>query len=134
MTPRLSVNVGVRYDVSKWPVYGTLSNGNGYVGDMDLTNGTYIVSAVPPACSPARGAPCMPNGVLPANVAVANNSDHSLHDTDYGNWQGRLGTHTVFRCRVPRAGYGGFYDEWNGVCAKRAKHRRNLAFGGSIEP
>jgi hypothetical protein len=116
MTPRVSLNAGVRYDLSKWPVYGTLSNGNGYVGDMDLSNGTYIVSAIPPACSASMGAPCMPNAVLPANVTVTNNSDHNLHDTDYGNWQGRLGI--AYRVRDStsiRAGYGRFYDEWNGV-------------------
>jgi len=116
MTPRLSLNVGFRYDLSKWPVYGSLSNGTGYVGDLNLSNGTYIVSAVPPACSASGGAPCIPNGVLPANVSVTNNSGRSLHDTDYGNWQGRLGI--AYRLRDStsiRAGYGRFYDEWNGV-------------------
>ncbi|MGB8115033.1 MAG: hypothetical protein WCF22_14725, partial [Candidatus Sulfotelmatobacter sp.] len=116
MTPRLSLNVGFRYDLSKWPVYGSLSNGTGYVGDLDLSNGTYIVSAVPPACSASGGAPCIPNGVLPANVSVTNNSGRNLHDTDYGNWQGRLGI--AYRLRDStsiRAGYGRFYDEWNGV-------------------
>ena len=116
MTPRLSLNVGVRYDLSKWPVYGSLSNGTGYVGNLDLSNGTYIVSAVPPACSPSRGAPCIPNGVLPANVSVTKDGNRNLHYTDYGNWQGRLGI--AYRLRDStsvRTGYGRFYDEWNGV-------------------
>src|SRR6266853_1151856 len=116
MTPRLSLNFGVRYDLSKWPVYGSVSTGTGYVGNLDLSNGTYIVSAVPPACSPSRGAPCIPNGVLPANVSVTKNSNRNLHYTDYGNWQGRLGI--AYRLRDSasvRAGYGRFYDEWNGV-------------------
>ncbi|MGA7399316.1 MAG: carboxypeptidase regulatory-like domain-containing protein [Candidatus Sulfotelmatobacter sp.] len=55
MTPRLSLNVGFRYDLSKWPVYGSLLDGTGYVGDLNLSNGTYIVSAVPPACSASGG-------------------------------------------------------------------------------
>lgn len=116
MTPRLSLNIGVRYDLSKWPVYGSLSDGTGYVGNLDLSNGTYIVSAVPPACSDSKGAPCIPNGALPANVSVTKNSNRNLHDTDYGNWQGRLGI--AYRLRDStsvRAGYGRFYDEWNGV-------------------
>ena len=116
VAPRLSLNIGIRYDLSKWPVYGSLSNGTGYVGNLDLSNGTYILSAVPPACSSSRGAPCIPTGVLPANVSVTKNSNRNLHDTDYGNWQGRLGV--AYRLRDStsvRAGYGRFYDEWNGV-------------------
>jgi len=116
VTPRLSLNVGVRYDLSKWPVYGSLSNGTAYVGNLDLSNGTYIVSAVPPACSSSRGAPCIPNGVLPANVSVTRNSNRNLHYTDYGDWQARLGI--AYRLRDStsvRAGYGRFYDEWNGI-------------------
>jgi hypothetical protein len=115
ITPRLALNLGFRYDVAKWPVYGTLGNGTGYVGDIDLSQGTYIVSAIPPACSPSRGAPCIPNGVLPANVLVTSNRDHNLHDTDYGNWQGRLGiAYRLGGSTSVRAGYGRFYDEWNG--------------------
>jgi hypothetical protein len=116
MSPRLSVNVGIRYDISKWPVYGSLSDGTGYVGDMDLSNGTYIVSAVPPACSSSRGAPCIPNGRLPAGVVVTKNSNGNLHYTDYSNIQGRLGM--AYRLRDTtsiRAGYSRFYDEWNGI-------------------
>jgi len=115
ITPRLSLNLGFRYDVAKWPVYGTLGNGTGYVGDMDLSNGTYIVSAVPPACSPSKGAPCIPSGALPAKVLVTSHRDHNLHDTDYGNWQGRLGVaYRLGDSTSVRAGYGRFYDEWNG--------------------
>lgn len=115
ITPRLSLNMGFRYDVAKWPVYGTLGNGTGYVGDMNLSNGTYIMSAIPPACSSSRGAPCIPNGVLPANVLVSNHPDHNLHDTDYGNGQGRLGiAYRLGDSTSVRAGYGRFHDEWNG--------------------
>jgi hypothetical protein len=115
ITPRLSLNLGFRYDVAKWPVYGKTGNGTGYVGDMDLSKGTYIVSAVPPACSSSRGAPCIPMGTLPANVLVTSHSDHNLHDTDYGNWQGRLGlAYRLGDSTSVRAGYGRFYDEWNG--------------------
>jgi len=113
-SPRLSLNFGIRYDLSKWPVYGSLADGTGYVGDMNLSNGTYIVAALPPACSASRGAPCIPNGALPTNVLV--NGSRNLHQTDYSNWQGRFGV--AYRLRETMAiyaGYGRFYDEWNGV-------------------
>ncbi len=38
VTPNLSLNVGVRYDISIWPSYGDLKSGQGYVGTMNLTN------------------------------------------------------------------------------------------------
>jgi outer membrane receptor protein involved in Fe transport len=124
ITPRISLNLGIRYDLSQWPVFGTLSNGSGYVGDLNLSNGTYILSAVPSPCSSSRGAPCIPNGVLPAHVLVTTNGNRNLHYTDYGNWQGRLGFAYHFRDSTSiRAGYGRFYDEWNGV----AQSAQNIA-------
>jgi hypothetical protein len=116
ISSRFSLNMGIRYDVSIWPRYGSLSNGTGYVGDMDLSNGTYILSAIPPPCSPIVEAPCIPNGTLPPNVVVTKNSGRGLHDTDTGNWQPRIGI--AYRLRDTtslRAGYGRSYDEWNGV-------------------
>ena len=115
-TPKLSLNVGFRYDVAFWPVYGDLKNGQGYVGTMDLSNGTYVISAVPPACSSTQGAPCIPGGTLPDHVVVTGNKNRNLHNTDYGNWQGRVGF--AYRVRddlAIRGGYTRFYDEWNGV-------------------
>jgi carboxypeptidase family protein/TonB-dependent receptor-like protein len=113
---RISVTMGVRYDVSKWPVYGSLSDGTGYVGDMDLSNGTYIVSAVAPSCSTAREAPCIPNGTLPAKVVVTKKAGGDLHNTDYTNFQPRIGVaYRVSDRTAVRAGYGRSYDEWNGV-------------------
>ena len=111
---RLSLNFGIRYDLSKWPVYGSLADGTGYVGDLNLSNGTYLLSAIPPACSTGTGAPCIPNGTLPANVLL--NTSRNLHQTDYGNWQGRFGLAYRFNEKTSiHAGYGRFYDEWNGV-------------------
>ena len=116
VTRRLTLNLGLRYDVSNWPAYGNLSNGQGYVGDLDLSNGTYILSALPPACSASTGAPCIPGGVLPSNVVVTKNKNRNLHNTDYGNWQGRFGiAYRASQTTSIRAGYGRFYDEWNGV-------------------
>lgn len=116
VTSKLSVNFGVRYDVAMWPVYGYFSNGQGYLGDVDLNNGTYILSGVPGACSSTVGAPCIPGGTLPANVVVTKNSNHGIHNTDTENWQGRLGIAYRFSNNTAvRAGYSRFYDEWSGL-------------------
>jgi hypothetical protein len=116
LTSRLTINLGARWDVSVWPVLGYLEDGEGYVGDMDLRKGIYILSAVPPACSVTRGAPCIPGGVLPAHVVVTPNSNRALHNTDYSNWQGRVGLAYQATERISiHAGYGRYYDEWSYV-------------------
>ncbi len=114
INPRLTMNIGVRWDVAVWAINSYLSNGQGYIGTMDLTNGTYVISAMPSACSSTVGAPCIPGGTLPTNVVVTPNSNHALHNTDYGNWQGRLGlAYRVWDRTAIRAGYSRFYDTWN---------------------
>lgn len=115
ISARLSLNMGVRWDVSKWPVFGSLTAGTGYVGDLDLSDGTYLLSALPPPCSSSRAAPCIPNGTLPANVVV-NNGGGNFHRTDYTNWQPRLGlAYRLGDTTSLRTGYGRSYDEWNGA-------------------
>lgn len=116
VTPTLSINYGLRYDVSRWPTYGYLGDGQGYVGTMNLSNGTYVISAAPGACSSTVGAPCIPGGTLPANVVITPHADRSLHNTDYGNIQARLGFAYQFNDKLALHGaYGRFYDEWSGV-------------------
>ena len=115
LSDRLSINAGVRWDTSKWPVFGSLTAGTGYVGDLDLADGTYLLSTLPPACSSSRGAPCLPNGVLPDHVKV-NDRGGSFHHSEYTNWQPRLGV--AYRIRNStslRGGYGRSFDEWNGA-------------------
>ena len=117
VNPKLAVNVGLRWDVSVWPIYGnTLANGQGYVGDIDLTNGTYLVNAIPAACSATVGAPCIPSGTLPDHVIQTPFGNRSLHKTDTGNWQPRLGIafHPMEKTSI-LAGYSRFYDEWNSI-------------------
>lgn len=116
LTPKLSINYGVRYDVAIWGVYGAFSNGQGYLGDIDLSHGTYILSGVPPACSATVGAPCIPGGSLPANVVVTPHSNHAIHNTDTGDWQGRFGAaYRLSDKTALRAGYSRFFDEWDGL-------------------
>jgi hypothetical protein len=114
VTPRLTLNAGLRWDSTIWPVYGYLDDGQGYVGDMNLINGTYIISAIPPACSSTVGVPCIPGGTLPANVVVTPNKNRAMHNTDWNNWQIRLGIafHLMAKTSV-LAGFGRFYDNWS---------------------
>lgn len=114
VTPKLTLNAGIRWDATVWPTYGYLEDGQGYVGDMDLTNGTYIISALPKGCSSTVAAPCIPGGALPANVLVTPFANRALHATDWSNWQPRVGL--AYRA-TPKtsllAGYGRVFDNWS---------------------
>jgi hypothetical protein len=116
LTRRLTVNVGVRWDVSIWPIYGASNDPGRYVGNLSLSTGQYELAAVPPACSSTQGAPCIPGGALPANVIVTPRANRALHTTDYQNWQGRFGFayHPAEKTSI-LGGYGRFYDEWGDI-------------------
>jgi hypothetical protein len=116
VTNRLTVNYGIRWDVTLWPIYGTPGTPDSFVGDLNLNNGTYILADVPPACSSTQGFPCIPGGTLPAHVTVTPFSNHAIYHNDYRDWQGRAGlAYRVTDKTVIRTGYGRFYDSWNAV-------------------
>jgi len=118
-TPKLTINAGLRYDVTFYPPMGTSKqigvDGGPETGDVDFNNGTYIIQKLPPICSARGFAPCLPGtGALPAHVVVSPN-DKILH-TDWGN----VGPHLGFAYRakeslVVRGGFGIVYDNWAGV-------------------
>jgi len=118
-TPKLTINAGLRYDVTFYPPMGTSKqigvDGGPETGDVDFNNGTYIIQKLPPICSARGFAPCLPGtGALPAHVVVSPN-DKILH-TDWGN----VGPHVGFAYRakeslVVRGGFGIVYDNWSGV-------------------
>ena len=113
---RLTLNLGIRWDVTLWPIYGKPPAPDAYVGDLDLNNGTYILANVPGACSATQGFPCIPGGTLPANVVVTPHGNHSIYSNDYGNWQPRAGlAYRVTDKTAIRMGYGRFYDNWNSI-------------------
>lgn len=116
-TNKLTVNLGLRYDVTLVPIYGSLAAGNQYVGDLDLNNGTYILARVPPPCGNGRGAPCIPGGpALPADVVVTPHSNHSIIQNTYDNWAPRFGVaYRLFPKTVLRGSFGRFYDNWGGI-------------------
>jgi hypothetical protein len=139
-TQKLTVNYGVRYDLTFIPPYGTKDTfgeqGGIQTGDMDFSNGTYVLQFVPPPCTVTGQAPCIPSimldasgnavacdpstqtclapGTLPPHVVVDPRGKlaHNTY-TDIGPRLGfafRATDRTVFR-----GGAGIVYDNWAAV-------------------
>lgn len=116
LTPKLSLNAGLRWDGSIWPIVGDATGPVAYLGDMNLRNGTYEISKTPPACSATQGAPCIPGGTLPANVVVTSSGNSAIHQTDWADWQPRLSVaYQITQMMSVHAGYSRFFDEWDAV-------------------
>jgi outer membrane receptor protein involved in Fe transport len=116
LTSRLTLNVGVRWDVTLWPIYGNPPAPDAYVGDLNLNNGTYILANEPGPCTATQGYPCIPGGTLPAHVTVTPHGNHAIYSNDYGDWQPRAGlAYRLTDKTALRAGYGRFYDNWNSI-------------------
>jgi hypothetical protein len=112
---RLTLNVGLRYDVTFLPLQGAPGSqgvhGGIDTGAMDFRNGTYILQkgGVPGFCSVVGQAPCIPGSALPQHVIVDQRGRISYND--YTNFGPRLGA--AFRPdqkTVASAGFGVFYD------------------------
>src|SRR5712672_1557851 len=74
-TSKLAFNFGLRYDRTFIPPYGTNATigqqGGIETGDIDFSNGTYVIQKLPPPCNVRGFAPCIPgDGTLPAHVVV----------------------------------------------------------------
>src|SRR5579883_732737 len=117
-TRRLEVNLGLRWDVTLWPIQsGPPGSNNQYTGDTDLDTGLYILNeGPPPACSTTVFAPCIPGGTLPAHVVVSTAGNGSIIHNTYDNWQPRLGlAYRLGKTTVLRASVGKIYDNWAAV-------------------
>jgi hypothetical protein len=118
-TRKLTINAGLRYDVTFYPPMGTDKqigvNGGPETGDVDFNNGTYIIQKLPPLCSVRGFAPCLPGtGALPAHVVVSPNNK-ILHN-DWKNFGPHLGfAYKLQDSLVVRGGFGIVYDNWAGV-------------------
>jgi hypothetical protein len=142
MTPKLTLNYGVRYDLTLIPPYGTKQTFNKQggieTGDFDFSTGEYVLQYPPPPCSVRGQAPCipsiMPDPANPGNVIACNPAAQSClppgtlpphvvvdprgrisHNT-YTN----IGPHLGFAYRatdktVARGGAGIVYDNWAAV-------------------
>jgi len=118
-TSKLSVNLGLRYDLTLMPIYGDNSHNNNYVGDMNFNNGTYILARLAPACSTSPP-PCIPpqpgGGMLPDHVVVTPLSNNAIYHNDLYNIQPRVGVaYQILPKTVLRGGYGRFYDNWAAI-------------------
>jgi outer membrane receptor protein involved in Fe transport len=114
---KLTVNLGLRYDVTIMPIYGNDKENTDTTGDIDFNNGTYVIQKAVPACNPpAVIAPCIPGGTLPAHVVIDPNSNHKTFANQTDNWQPRVGiAYRLKSALVFHASYGRFYDNWAAV-------------------
>ncbi len=139
-TSRLTLNYGLRYDLTLIPPYGTVDTigqqGGIETGEPDYSAGTYVLQYPPPPCTVRGVAPCIPSimldasgnaiscvpatqtclppGTLPPHVVVDARGKIS-HNT-YTN----LGPHLGFAYRVGektvvRGSAGVVYDNWAAV-------------------
>ncbi len=116
VTNKLSVNFGLRYDLTLIPTYGDNKNANNFVGDMDFRNGTYILARNAPSCAQTNAAPCIPGGVLPPHVLVTPLGGTNIYHTDFNDIQPRIGVAYQLKPNtVLRAGYGRFFDNWAAI-------------------
>ena len=130
---KLTLNFGLRYDVTVNPREGKASNGSDITGDFNFSNGTYILQNPAPACSATQGVPCIPGGALPAHVTIAKNGK-IIHD-DYSNIQPRIGfAYRLTPRTVMHGGYARFYDNWAGLTENQSNYTQlwpNVAFIGA---
>ena len=115
VTDRLTVNLGLRYDLMLWPGYGSgSSDPTSQVGNIDFNNGTYVVQTNSPDCASAGKAPCVPGGLPQPHVVVSNND--RLYSNTYDNIQPRIGiAYSLNDKTVVRGSFGMFNDLWAGV-------------------
>ena len=119
-SPRLTINLGLRYDRQFQPPYGeeqTIGKQGGIeTGALDLLRGIYILQRVPPSCAERGFAPCIPtpDGSLPEHV-TSDPRGKIYHDTTK-NFQPRVGlAYRISDSTVLRTSYGIFFDEWAAV-------------------
>lgn len=113
MTPKLTVNLGVRYDLALIPKYGTPKDNNQAVGNFDFNNGTYVVYKVPGSCTSLGNAPCIPtaDGSLPTHVTAS--PDGKVLQNQYNNFQPRFGAaYRVTPTTVIHGGFGIAFDNY----------------------
>src|SRR5207245_8803171 len=110
VTDKLTVNVGLRYDLMLWPGYGGgPSDPTSQVGNIDFNNGTYVIQTKSPDCASAGQAPCVPGGLPQPHVVVSGNN--RLYSNTYDNIQPRIGiAYSLNDKTLLRASFGIFID------------------------
>jgi len=113
VTPKLTINAGLRYDLAFIPKFGRPQDNNQPVGNFDFNNGTYIVYKVPGSCATLGTAPCIPtpDGSLPEHVVAS--PDGRIFQNQYNNFQPRLGAaYRIDPTTVIRGGIGLAFDNY----------------------
>jgi len=119
VTPRLTINIGLRYDYTKMPVIGTREDRVIYTGTYDFNQsygGLYVLQAAPGSCAEEGSAPCIPtaDGSLPDGVVVSPTG--KLLENWSDNWQPRFGfAYRVTNTFALRGSFGMFFDNWAGI-------------------
>lgn len=110
-TSRLTVNLGVRYDLTILPPFGLSSDRSNAIGDLNLDNGTYLLQVDPGPCATVGKAPCIPGSLPQPHVAVSSNG--KIFQNQYDNVQPRLGiAYSVNDKTAVHGAFGVFFDNW----------------------
>lgn len=152
-TNKLTINLGLRYDLTLMPIYGSIKDGNGYTGDLNFNNGTYILTALAPECAqpPATPVPpCIPgpaqgnpgqggSDYLPPNVVVTPHANGAIFQNDLTDFQPRVGlAYQLTKQTVLRGAYGRFYDNWAAVTQSAQNYEGSWPdtgqLGGALNP
>jgi hypothetical protein len=117
MTPKLTMNIGLRYDWDIMPTLAPNATQSNITGALNLRNGTYILTKAAQglgSCAVLDAAPCIPGGALPAHVIQG--SSNSLINNQLDNVQPRLGfAYQIDSQRVLHLGYARVFDDWSGI-------------------
>jgi hypothetical protein len=108
---RLTINAGLRYDLTLLPQFGLASDGTNAVGDLNLNDGTYLLQADPGPCAIGGHAPCIPGGLPQPHIVLSQNGKDFQTQTD--NIQPRVGVaYSVNHRTALHAAFGVFFDNW----------------------
>ena len=114
VSPRLTLNYGIRLDHAL-PVHMLTSNG--FLSTFDLQKQQWLIglTSMPPACSQAGQAPCIPDNV-PYSNQIALTKPNFFPTNEWDNWGPRFGAaYRVNDKTVVRAGYGLYFDALNSI-------------------
>ena len=116
-TPKLTVNIGLRYDRTFIANIGQEKHGTQFYGNIDMVRGIYELADVPGTCADLSRPPCLPDptGALPDRVVVDPLGNGSILRDPTDNWAPRLGFAYRLTDRTTiRTSFGLFYDNWAG--------------------
>lgn len=147
-TPRLTINVGVRYDhLNQANLKSGLNNG------FDFSTGNYLIGGgkLPPACSVSHAAPCIPGPSADAatNLAAVVGNDGSIAGShiiidpnpirgpnpEWKNVGPRLGFAYKAADNIEvRGGFGVVFDDLSGISQTFSNSINNWPSAGNANP